>query len=207
MIIQNNASPNVRIGDVYDEWIKSYSPISINTFDENSFVFFREKIDLFLKNGFDTIPIIIDTLGGEVSTLLGIVDIIEELERLNKTIITFSSCKSLSSGGVLIAFGTKGYRYISPNSTLMLHQCSGGYIGKIAEGESMLKYHKKQNNSLFKKLDKRCGKQSGFFKKEIKHRENSEWFLSPKEAVKHGLCDHIGIPKITLNLGFEICVE
>lgn len=139
------------------------------------------------------IPIIINSYGGQVYSLLAMLDI---LSGVTKPICTVAIGKAMSCGSVLLAAGTPGYRYVAENAHVMIHEVSSGTWGKTTEVKEDVKNTAKLNDILLTKLAQLCGKKDKkFFHKEIKKRTNLDWFLNDKECKKLGLVDVIGMPR------------
>ncbi len=204
-------SPNIDKRLIIDNeccFIKDYKPIIIQEFNDEWFCHFRESINNLIKDGHNIIPIIIDSFGGDAYTIFGMIDIIENLQKAGKIIVTTSICKSMSAGALLLALGTKGYRFISPNSVILLHEVSNCNIGgKTTEINANAKEVNRINKLAYQKLAEKSGKNKDFFLNKIKELNNTEWFLSPKDVVKLGICDYIGLPNITVDVNVDIKVR
>jgi ATP-dependent Clp endopeptidase proteolytic subunit ClpP len=137
------------------------------------------------------IPIICDSYGGEVYSLLAMVDIINNARVPVATII---EGKAMSCGAVLASCGTKGYRYMTDNATMMIHDVASGSFGKISELQVKVDEANRLNKIAFDLLDKNAGKKKGYFLNILKDKSRADWFLSPKDAKKHGLIDKVGLP-------------
>lgn len=140
------------------------------------------------------IPIVISSFGGAVHSLLPMIDLIESSQ---KPVATIALGKAMSCGAVLLAAGTKGYRFSSANTEVMIHEVSSGSMGKLTEIKHDTEWTDRLNNKLFMLLAKYAGKKdSKFFIKEMKKRGNLDWFLTSAEAKKIGLVDHVAVPNL-----------
>jgi ATP-dependent Clp protease protease subunit len=174
---------------------KEDSFIYVTRFDDDAAKNFYSK---FMKMQGDptvkVIPIVISSFGGQVHSLLPMVDIIEACK---KPVATVALGKAMSCGSILLAAGTKGYRYSAPNTEIMIHQVSSGVMGKLTELEHDTAWTKRLNDKLMLFLAKYAGKKdSQFFIKEMKKRGNLDWFLTSAEAKKLGMVDHVGVPSL-----------
>lgn len=139
------------------------------------------------------IPIMINSYGGAVYSLLAMLDI---LSSTTKPVCTVAMGKAMSCGSVLLAAGTHGYRYIGENAHVMIHEVSSYSMGKTTEVKEDVKNTEKLNDILLTKLAELCNKKDKkFFHKEIKKRINLDWFLNGKECKKLGLVDIVGMPR------------
>ena len=127
-------------------------------------------------------PIIINinSPGGEVDQLLGLVDL---LESMPAPVITRAYGQVCSCGFVLFCMGDE--RYVGNNASLMYHEVSYGIWGKDSEVKSYQKYTEK----LQKRLDKLIASKTGVKLKTLKAwRESAhDKWLDPKEAVEMGI--------------------
>lgn len=174
-----------------DDGNKNY--IVVNEFHDESVRVFKEKFDALQRDSFPIIPIYIDSFGGQIYSLLAMVDIIENS---NKPVATIAIGKAMSAGSLLLACGSKDLRFAGRHTTIMIHDASSGAFGKIGEMKNDIKHVEKLNDILYDLLSKKCGhKNKDYFKKCIKEQGNLDWYLNAEEAKSHGLIDHIGIPK------------
>ena len=174
--------------------------ITINKFDEETTIALKEKISLAHQIDQPVIPIIIDSYGGSVYQLFGMV---AELKSSKKPIATIVEGKAMSAGCVLFTCGAEGHRYMSPEATLMIHDVSSWSFGKVEEIKSDAKETERLNQKLFKLMASNCGKPTNYFLDIIHEKGHAEWYLDSKESKKHNLTNHIGLPEMKT----EILVE
>ena len=105
--------------------------IRVNKFDEKSATDFATKMALAHNSGQQVIPIVIDSYGGQVYSLMSMVAAIEASDLPVATIV---EGKAMSCGAVLLTFGEQGMRFAAPNATVMIHDVSSGGHGKIERG-------------------------------------------------------------------------
>lgn len=144
--------------------------------------------------------VIIDSTGGEVESLASMVS---SIEASSKPVLTFCKGKAYSCGAYLLGFGSIGFRYASPNSTIMFHSMGSGAYGKPEDINVKSKAFSKLQQYWCEKLSIHCGhKDKDYFSKLLRDKGADIW-MTPKEAKKHKLIDHIGIPslevEVTLN--------
>ena len=108
--------PNEIGGKIEDILTRKPIIITVNEFNEASYTKFCNDFDLALNSAQPFIPINIDSFGGEIYSLLGMVNLIKNS---SKPIYTFISTKGMSCGSVLFTCGVK--RFIAPYSTLLIH--------------------------------------------------------------------------------------
>lgn len=138
------------------------------------------------KRNQKTLPILINTLGGDVYGLLQMIDTINGSGLEPITIVTG---KAMSCGSFLFALGKK--RYATPNAKLMIHDVSYGGEGKQSDFDSIVKFNGEINKDLYGFLDKASKKESGFFENLVKENKGSDLFLHAKQAKELGLVSAI----------------
>ena len=115
--------------------------IRVNKFNEESAKEFADKVARAHNTGQKVIPVIIDSYGGEVYSLMSM---IASIKRSELPIATIVEGKAMSCGVILFSCGTKGYRYITEDATLMINDVSSGNWGKNAEIKSGAKEKERQ---------------------------------------------------------------
>jgi ATP-dependent Clp endopeptidase proteolytic subunit ClpP len=162
---------------------------------------FRGAEDHAVKTKQECLPIVIDSYGGQVYSLLGMVDIIKSCKIPVATII---SGKAMSCGAVLATCGTEGYRYMAPSATMMIHEVSSGAFGKVEEIKVSSKETDRLNGLILKLMAKNIGKTEHYIMDLIDQNRHADWFLDAEEAVKHNLVNKIGIPAFNVEIGMNI---
>ena len=165
--------------------------VTINEIDESGQAKLIEEAQKVIRANKNFLPIVIDSYGGEVYSALGMYDIIRSFDC---EVLTVVIGKAMSAGALLFSAGD--YRYISENSTIMIHQVSSVAYGKEEELRQEAEEVTRLNDHLFGMLDKRCKKKKGYWKKLLKDNEYTDLYLTGKDAVEHGLATEIGLPNI-----------
>jgi len=181
-------------------------PVSIyvNEFSEEAVKIFLEDITKAKNTSQPIIPIYIDSYGGDVYALMAMIDIIESCE---KPVATICVGKAMSCGAVLLACGEKGHRYISKNSTIMIHDVSSFSEGKSEEIKSDAAETERLQKQFYKMLDTKCERKDGYFDKLVFNKGRSNLYLDAEQCVKHGLVDEIKMPKFTVEIVHNIIFE
>ena len=91
--------------------------VQVNKFDEDSAADFANKMAMAHNTGQGVIPIVIDSYGGQVYSLMSMISNIKAAELPIATII---EGKAMSCGAILFSFGTQGYRFMDPDATVMI---------------------------------------------------------------------------------------
>jgi len=141
---------------------------------------------LFLEseNPNKDISIYINSTGGAVTSGMAIYD---TMQYIKPDISTVCIGQAASMGSLLLAAGTKGKRYVLPNSRIMVHQPSGGVQGQASD----IQIHANEILALRENLNKIYVKHTGQDIKKIEEYLDRDSFLGPEEAKTFGLIDKI----------------
>lgn len=192
--------PNIKFRP--EDLVTNPKVIVVNKFTEESAKQFYADMSEAENTYQEIIPVIIDSYGGHVYSLLAMIDCIKASK---KKIATVSLGKSMSCGSILFSCGTEGYRFISPLSTIMIHDVSNWTGGKLEELKADTKEAERLNELVFKMMDRNCGQEEGYFQKIIHdHKGHADWYLTAEEAVAHKLANHIRIPRFEITISTEI---
>jgi len=175
--------------------------IRINDFNEKSASDFSNKMSLAHNTGQKIIPVVIDSYGGQVYSLMSMISTIKNSKLPVATIV---EGKAMSCGVILFSCGTPGYRFSTKESTLMIHDVSSMAWGKNEEIQASAKETARLNKKIYKILAKNCNKHKDYFLEEVKSRGQADWFITSKKAKVLGLVDVIGMPKLTIDVKVEI---
>ena len=130
------------------------------------------------------IHLYINCPGGLVDQTLAIYD---TMRFLTCDIATYCIGQAASGGAIILTAGTKGKRFVLPNSKIMLHQPWGGITGQAEDiriqAEEILKDKRKLNDIL--------AFHTGMPQDKIQEETERDRFIDPREAVKWGLVDEI----------------
>ena len=132
----------------------------------------------------DPITIYINSPGGEVYSCLGLYDVMQLFINQGYVIRTINIGCAASAAAVILLSGSKGHRYCLPNSTVMLHQPSGGTYGPVTD----MKIAVEEADRLKKIMNNIVRQHAGDEVVELMERD--AW-ISPEEALKFNLIDEI----------------
>ncbi len=178
--------------------------ITVNKFDEDAARDFRNKMSIAQDTGQKVVPVLIDSYGGQVYSLLSMIASIRESKLPVATIV---QGKAMSCGAILFSFGEQGHRYIDPDATVMIHDVSAGQFGKVEELKANAAESTRLNEKVYKMMAVNIGKKEDFFTKKIHEKGHADWYLDPEECKKIGLANHIRVPHLSVNLKVEIDFE
>jgi ATP-dependent Clp endopeptidase proteolytic subunit ClpP len=178
--------------------------IRVNKFDEESAAKFQLEVAQAHNTGQGIIPVIIDSYGGQVYSLMTMISAIKHSEVPIATII---EGKAMSCGAVLFTFGAQGHRYMDQDATLMIHDVSSMDWGKVEELKAGAKEADRLNDKIYKMMALNCGKKEDYFLKIVDKKKHADWFIDANEAKKHGLANQLRVPKFNITVGVDIEFE
>lgn len=175
--------------------------IWVTTFNQEHAQKFRKAVLATSKSNPDKpIIIYIDSYGGYVDSLA---KMIETLDEVPNPIITASMGCAMSCGAMLLSHGD--VRFLGPNSRIMVHEVSSGTIGNVQDMKEDVKETVRLNEHFIGLLARNCGfKNYEEFRAVIKEQDGRDRFLVGADALKFGIVDVIGIPKVTTKTIYEI---
>ena len=178
--------------------------IRVNKFDEESARKFAAEMGQAHNTGQDIIPVIIDSYGGQVYSLMSMISAIKHAELPVATIV---EGKAMSCGAILFSFGSDGYRFMDPDATLMIHDVSSMDWGKVEELKAGAYEADRLNAKVYKMMAQNCGKKDDYFMKIVDKKKHADWFLDAEEAKKHNLAQHLRVPKLAIKVSVDIDFE
>ena len=183
---------------------KSPVIIRVNKFDEESAKKFAEQIGLAHNTGQKVIPVVIDSYGGQVYSLMAMIAAIRHAEIPVATIV---EGKAMSCGAILFSFGEEGMRFMDPNATVMIHDVSSMDMGKVEELKASAKEADRLNTIIYTMMARNCGKKDDYFMKIVDKKKHADWFLGAEEAKKHKLANQLRLPSLRIKVGVDIDFE
>ena len=178
--------------------------VRVNKFNEEAALKFSADMSAAQNTGQPVIPVVIDSYGGQVYSLLAMVS---EIKNSSIPVATIVEGKAMSCGAVLFTFGAEGYRFMAPDATVMIHDVSSGGRGKVEELKADVAEADRLDNKIYTMMAQNCGKKDDYFKKIVHKKGHADWFLDAEECKKHKICNHIRIPKLVASATVEISFE
>lgn len=126
----------------------------------------------------------INSPGGSVSAGLAIYD---TMQHIKAPVSTVCIGLAASMGSVLLAAGSKGKRFVLPNSEVMIHQVLGGAEGQASDIEIAANHILRTKKKLNEILAKHTGKSLAQVTKDS---DRDNW-MTAQEALNYGLVDKI----------------
>lgn len=126
----------------------------------------------------------INSAGGSVSAGLAIYDI---MQYIPNEIITIDMGMCASMAAVLLAAGTRGKRFLLPNSEVMIHQPLGQIGGQAKDMEIAAAHIASMKKRLYRILADACNKEVEVIEQDC----DRDHYMDAKTAVSYGIADRI----------------
>jgi len=174
-----------RAYDIYSRLLKDRIIMLSGPIDDNvANIVVAQLLFLAAEDPDKDIHLYINSPGGSVTAAMAMFD---TMNYIKPDVSTICIGIAASAGSLLLTSGTKGKRYVLPNSEVMIHQPLGGAQGQASDiaivATHILKTRDKLNHILAEK--------TGQPLKKIEQDTDRDNFLTAKEAVEYGLVDKI----------------
>ncbi len=197
MLWKFNASPLLKEFELLNNPVI----VVVNKFDEDSADEFRNKVSIAQNTGQKVIPVVIDSYGGQVYSLMSM---IATIKSCTLPIATIIEGKAMSCGAILFSFGDEGLRFMDKDATLMIHDVSSAQWGKNEEIKASAQETDRLNKKVYKMMARNCGHPDDFFIKKVHDRGHADWFLEADECKELNLANHLRVPKIDVKINVDI---
>jgi len=169
--------------------------IRVRKFDETAAKEFTTLMMKAQNTGQPMVPVIIDSYGGQVYSLMSM---ISDVKHSKIPVATIIQGKAMSCGAILFSFGAAGHRYMDSDATLMIHDVSSMNWGKVEEVKASAEETERLNKKVYQMMAKNCGHRPNYFLDLIHEKGHADWFLEYKEASKHNLANHSRVPELKI---------
>jgi len=174
--------------------------IRVNKFDEAAAKDFSKEVTRAQNTGQPALPVIIDSYGGQVYSLMSM---ISDLERSRIPVATIIQGKAMSCGAILFSCGVDGMRYMDPHATLMIHDVSSMGWGKVEEIKADAKEVERLNQKIYRMMATNCGHHEEYFLDIVHEKGHADWFLDAKDARRHKLANKLKLPEMKIGVKVE----
>lgn len=131
----------------------------------------------------------INSPGGSVTDGLGIVD---TMNYIRCPVTTICIGMAASMGAVLLASGTKGKRFATPNAEILIHQpLIGGQGGGLSGQTTEIKIQADQMVKTRQRLNKILSEATGQSLEQVEQDTERDHYMTAEEALAYGLIDGI----------------
>ena len=174
-----------RAYDIYSRLLKERVIFLVGPVDDaTANLVVAQMLFLESENPDKDINFYINSPGGSVSAGMAIFD---TMQFIKPDVSTLCVGTAASMGAFLLAAGTKGKRFALPNSTIMIHQPSGGFQGQVSDIERHAQFAidlKRRFIALMVQLTGRTTEQ-------VEQDHDRDRFLTSEQAVSYGIVDKV----------------
>lgn len=173
-----------RVYDLYSRLLEDRIVFITGEIDDNTSNIIVSELLYLDSISHEDIYIYINSPGGSITSGMAIYD---TMNYIKSDIVTICIGMAASMASIILSSGTKGKRYILPNSEVMIHQPLGGTSGQATE----IKIHANRIIKLKDKLNKLLSKNTNKPLRKIEQDTERDYFMDSKEALDYGLVDKI----------------
>lgn len=128
--------------------------------------------------------IYINSPGGSITALLAIYDTIQFVK---PDVCTLVMGMAASAAAVILSAGAKGKRFATPNSTILIHQPSGGAQGQAIDIEIQAKEILRMRSLL----DEILSRHTGQTLEKVSRDSDRDFIMTAEQAKDYGMIDEI----------------
>lgn len=194
-------SPHIRQKDLENNISLPIVVKMIGDFNQESATRLYEDCDRALQTGQKILPVFIDSYGGEVYSLIGMLDYFQSIRNNGVEILTIACGKAMSCGAFLFAMGDK--RWVGSRSSIMFHRVSSGSWGNSDDIKTDAEETERLEKLLCEEVSKHIGRPKGWLFDQLKKKHFADWYLTPKDALAEKVATNIGIPQFTFSINTE----
>ena len=191
-------SPHIRQKDLENNITLPVIVKVIGEFNEESAKSLYADCDRALTTGQRILPIFIDSYGGWVDSLVGMLDYFQSFRDNGIEIVTIACGKAMSCGALLFAMGDK--RFVGKRSRIMFHRVTAGSFGNPDDMKTNSKETERLEKFIFEEVSKNIGRPKGWLFDQLKKNNFSDWYLNGDEAIESKVATGIGIPQFTFSI-------
>jgi ATP-dependent Clp protease protease subunit len=126
----------------------------------------------------------INSPGGMITAGMAIYD---TMKYVKPDVSTTCMGLAASMGAFLLAAGTKGKRFATPNSEILIHQPSGGTQGQATD----IEIHAKRIIRVREQMNQIWTELTGQPLEKIQHDTDRDFFMNAQEAKEYGIIDGV----------------
>ena len=178
--------------------------IRVRKFDEIGAREFSNLMRRAQNSGQPVVPVILDSFGGAVYSLMSMISAVKHSKI---PVATIAQGKAMSCGAILFSFGSEGYRYMDPHATLMIHDVSSLKWGKVEEIKASAEETQRLNKKVYQMMAENCGHHKDYFLDIIHEKGHADWYLEADDAKKHNLANHLHVPELKIKVGVKFKFE
>ena len=182
MVVEQTARGE-RAYDIYSRLLKERVIFIVGPVEDHmANLIVAQLLFLESENPDKDISLYINSPGGSVSAGLAIYD---TMQFIKPDLSTICIGMAASMGAVLLAGGTKGKRYMLPNSRAMIHQPWGGFQGQATD----ISIQAREMLSTRERLNRILADHTGQPIEKIQTDTERDNFMGAEAAIAYGLID------------------
>lgn len=184
-MVVEQSSRGERAFDIFSRLLRERIVFLNGPIDDNvSALVCAQLLSLESDNPGKEISLYINSPGGMVTSGFAIYD---TMQYITCPVSTVCMGTARSMGSFLLMAGTPGRRIALPNSSIMLHQPSGGFQGQASDIERHAEDVIKTKRRLNEIYARHCGRSI----EEVERTLDRDHFMTAEEARTWGVVDHI----------------
>ncbi|MEY4349419.1 MAG: hypothetical protein RL719_716 [Actinomycetota bacterium] len=152
--------------------------------DDNANEICAQMLMLAAEDSTKDIYLYINSPGGSITAGMAIYD---TMQYVPNDVVTVGIGMCASMGQFLLSSGTKGKRYATPNTRILLHQPHGGFGGTASDIQTQAELIL----SMKKQLATLTAAQTGKTVEQIMQDGDRDRWFTAAEALEYGFIDHI----------------
>ena len=177
--------PSMERNNVFDRLLKDRIVwLGSEVRDENANEICAKILLLAAEDAEKDIYFYINSPGGSITAGMAIYD---TMQYVPNDIVTVGIGMCASMGQFLLSSGTKGKRYATPNTRVLLHQPHGGFGGTAADVQTQAELIM----SMKRQLASITAQQTGKTVEQIERDGDRDRWFTAAEALEYGFIDHI----------------
>ena len=185
MVIEETSRGYERAYDIYSRLLKERIVFIGTAIEDNvANLVIAQMLFLQKEDANKEISVYINSPGGSVTAGLAIYDTIQFVA---PDVATYCVGQAASMGALLLCAGTKGKRFVLPNSRVMIHQPWGGIQGAAED----IARHAKEILKLRDRINEIFSLHSKQPLEKIQKDTDRDYFMSAEEAKEYGLVDEV----------------
>ena len=174
-----------RAYDIYSRLLKERVVFLVGPVnDTTANLIVAQMLFLESENPDKDIHFYINSPGGSVSAGMAIFD---TMQFIKPDVSTLCVGMAASMGAFLLAAGAKGKRFALPNSTILIHQPSGGFSGQVSDIERHAQYVIDLKHRFIKLMAKFTGRSE----EQVEQDHDRDNFLWAEAARDYGIVDKV----------------
>ncbi|NTW05555.1 MAG: ATP-dependent Clp endopeptidase proteolytic subunit ClpP [Peptococcaceae bacterium] len=188
-IVVEQTSRGERSYDIYSRLLKDRIVLIGGPIDDHvANLVIAQMLFLEAEDPEKDIQMYINSPGGVVTSGMAIYD---TMQYVKAPVSTICMGQAASMGAFLLAAGSKGKRFATPNSRIMIHQPMGGAQGQATDIDIQAKEILRMKEVLNNLLSKHTGQTL----KKVSQDTDRDYFMSAAEAKQYGIIDEVFQPR------------